>query len=193
MEHIRNVMRIIDENCHNLSEGDYLALCNSLRKIFNDKEEREWSTLVDYELFDIYTPDQSDEVLDYFHDYFFNVSMQNEETFLRMQIEYLEDELMYNKPIKRISQYVKRQAINEYCNLHNIVLETRNEENLRKYLEENDRHIGKPGVKFERAIKGLYRSYISIENTYREMYSRALKNRIRKIYDWFNRLDQLYA
>ena len=193
MEHIRHVMRIIDENSHNLSEGDYLALCNSLRKIFNDKEQREWSTLVDYETFDIHTPGESDEVLDHFHDYFFNVSLQNEESFLRFQIDYLEDELMCNKPIKRISKYVKSQAINEYCNLHNITLEMRDEEHLRKYLEENGQYIGKPGIRFERAIKGLYRSYISLENTYREIYSRALKTRIRKIYDWFNRMDELYT
>jgi hypothetical protein len=193
MEHIRDVMRVIDENCHNLPEGDYLTLCNSLRKIFNDKDEREWSTLVDYEVFDIYTPGQTDDILDHFHDHFYMISVQNEEAFLRMQLDYLEDELLYNQPIKRITKYVKSKAINEYCNLHNITLNVRDEEHLRKYLEERNENIGRPGVNFEKAVRVLYRSYISIENTYRDLYSRALKGRIRKIYNWFNRLDELYT
>ena len=191
MEDLRNVMRIIDENSHNLPEGDYLSLCNNLRKIYNDKERQEWSTLVDYEMFDVYTPGERDEVLDHFHDHFYNTSIANEEAFIRVQIEYLEDELNNHRPLKRITKYVKYHAIREYCQMNNVQLRKYDEDHLRAYMIEHQFDIGDPGIPFDKGIKKMYKSYIIFENTYRALYSSAISRRISRLYGWLASLDEM--
>lgn len=191
MEELRNVMRLIDENSHKLSEGDYLTLCNLLRKIFIDKQSEEWCTLIDYELFDVYTPGQRDEVMDHFHDYFYNISMANEEAYLRMQIDYLNDELKDNKPIKRVTKYVKHNAIRQYCELNNVRISKYDEEHLLAYMNEHKLDIGDPGTYFKNGVKKMYRSYIAIENTFREMYREAIQERIYKLNSWIVSLDEM--
>jgi len=189
MEELRNVMRVIDENSHRLPEGDYLTMCNLMRKIYNHKQSEEWTTLVDYELFDVYTPNESDDVLDHFHDYFYNISINNEETYLRIQIEYLQDELINNKPIKRVTNYVKHNAIKQYCEINHFILNRYDEEHLRQYMDEQQCDIGPAGTPFKKGVKTIYKSYIAIENTYRELYCEAIKKRIRKLYSWLSSLD----
>ena len=191
MEELRHVMRVIDENSHKLSEGDYLMLCNLLRKIFIDKQSGEWCTLIDYEIFDIYTPGQRDEVMDHFHDYFYNISMVNEESYLRVQIDYLNGELKDNKPIKRVTKYVKHNAIRQYCELHNVRISKYDEEHLLAYMNEHQLDIGDPGTYFKNGVKNMYRSYIAIENTFREMYREAIQERIYKLNSWITSLDEM--
>ena len=168
-----------------------MSLCNNLRKIYNDKEQQEWSTLVDYEMFDVHTPGERDEVLDHFHDHFYNLSIANEEAFLRMQIEYLEDELNNHRPIKRITKYVKYHTIREYCVMNDVRLRKYDEDHLRAYMIEHKFDIGDPGTPFAKGIKRMYRSYITIENTYRAMYCSAISHRIHKLYGWLENLDEM--
>ena len=177
MEDLRHVMKVIDENSHKLSEGDYLTLCNLLRKIYNHKEREEWTTLVDYEMFDVYSHGEQDEVLDHFHDHFYNVSISNEESYLQMQVSYLEDELIQNRPIKRTTKYVKYNAIREYCQMNNVQIRKYDEEHLRAYLTDHHFEIGDVGTSFE--------------NAYRALYSEAIKKRIQKLYSWLVSLDDM--
>ena len=86
MEDLRNAMKIVDDNAHNMSEGDYLNLCNNLHKIYKEKSKSGMRTIVDYENFDMNVNNQTDEVLDHFHDYFYNISMLNEENYLHSQM-----------------------------------------------------------------------------------------------------------
>jgi len=191
MEDLRNVMRVIDENSHKLSEGDYLTLCNLLRKIYNHKQKEEWSTLVDYEQFDLFVPGERDDVLDHFYDHFYNESIANEEAFLRCQLGYLENELNNHKPIKRVTKYVKYNAILEYCRLNNVRLRHYDEEHLRAYLDDHYFDIGDLGTPFEKGVKKMYKSYIALENRYRSIYTTAINRRIHKIYGWLVNLDEL--
>jgi hypothetical protein len=191
MEDLRNVMQVIDQNSHNISEGDYLKLCNIMRKIYRDKSRQDMKTIVDYENFDVFVEDQSDQVLDHFHDHFYNISIMNEESFFRAQIEYLQNELDYHKPIKRITKYVKYSAIREYCHIHGIVLEVYDEDHLRRKMDEGGYDLGDVGTKFDRGVKRLYKSYIALENTYREMYRAGLNRKIRKIWGWIDNLEEM--
>ena len=93
MDDLRNVMRVIDQNSDKLPEGDYLELCNLLRNVFRNQERREMNNLFDYENFDMYVPGQSDRVLDYFYDHYYQLSLDNERIFLVTQKNFLEDEL----------------------------------------------------------------------------------------------------
>ena len=190
MEDLRSVMQVIDQNAHILPEGDYLKLCNLMRKLYTNTSQKSMQTIVDYETFDISTLHESDEVLDHFHDYFYNESLMNEECFIGSQIEYLLRELEYNKPMKRITKHVKTTAIIQYCSLHGIHLDTYDEDTLRQRMDERGCDIGDSGTKFEKGVQKLYRSYMALENTYRSMYRAALNRRICELRAWIEDLSQ---
>jgi hypothetical protein len=191
MEDLRTVMQVIDQNAHNLPEGDYLKLCNTMRKLYKDKTSQHLQTIVDYENFDIITENESDDVLDHFHDYFYNESMMNEEYFIESQIEHLRRELLLNNPIKRVTKAIKERAITQYCALHGIQLECYDEETLRKRMDEHGCDIGETGTKFNRGVRRLYKSYIAFENAYREVYRRGLHRKISELQGWLESLEEM--
>ena len=191
MDHLRNALRVIDQNSDKLPEGDYLEICNHLRNAYRDRDAKEMATLIDYEHFDIFVSNQPGDVLDHFYDHYYSTAILSEENFLRMQLTYLYDELNYNKPLQRATKSVKGEAIRQYCMLHNILLEQYDEETLRTHLDESGCDLGDSGTKFEKGVKQMYKSYIALENTYREIYSTAIQRRISKINGWIENLDDM--
>jgi hypothetical protein len=191
MEDLRTVMQVIDQNAHNLPEGDYLKLCNTMRKLYKDKNSQNLRTIVDYENFNILPENESDNVLDHFHDYYYNESMMNEEYFIENQIEHLRRELSLNNPIKRVTKSIKEKAITQYCALHGIYLEYYDEETLRKRMDEHGCDIGDSGTKFDKGVRRLYKSYIAFENAYREIYRRGLNRKISELNGWLENLDDM--
>jgi len=181
MEDLKNVMRLIDENATKLPEGDYLDICNGLQKIYRDRERRELPFIFDYENFNVFLADQPDNVLDYFYDNYFSVSLMNEDWFLTSQRQCLLYELNSNKPIKRITKNIKCSAIKHYCRIHKIQLSEYTEEKLREYLDESGYDIGDIGTNFNTGIKKMYKSYIAFENEYRRMYAERIYKRINAI------------
>ena len=191
MEDLRTVMQVIDQNAHNLPEGDYLKLCNTMRKLYKDKNSQNLRTIVDYENFNILPENESDNVLDHFHDYYYNESMMNEEYFIENQIEHLRRELSLNNPIKRVTKSIKEKAITQYCALHGIYLEYYDEETLRKRMDEHGCDIGDSGTKFDKGVRRLYKSYIAFENAYREIYRRGLNRKISELNGWLESLEEM--
>jgi hypothetical protein len=187
MEDLRNAMRIIDENSDKLSEGDYLQLCNLLRNIYRDGESKEMNTLFDYESFNIYTPNQSEEILEYFHDHYYITSVDNDKFFLKAQMNYLESELEMHRPIQRISKNVKLDAIGYYCDLNNIRLTRNTVEMFKQYHIVNNLFVSE--VIFQKSIHNICKSFIHIENTYRNLYRGVIMERIEKIEKWIDNLD----
>ena len=185
-EDLRDVMRIIDENCTRLPEGDYLEICNRLQKMFKNNEDREMTPLNDYANFDIFTNDQTDRALDYFYNHYYTELIENDISFLVYQKRYLEEERDQYKPLRRICKSVKTNAIRHYCWLHNFVLDEYTEECLKKYHDDHGFDIGEDGAPFEVAVKRLYRSYITIENIYRSFYCESINIRIQKINNWID-------
>lgn len=181
MDALKNIMRVIDDNSHNLSEGDYLTLCNLLKNVYKSKNSQQLPTLFDYENFIFFIEDHDNDVSDYFYDYYYSESLANDEDFYRLQITYLQSELKDIKPIKRLSKITKTQAIKHYCLLHNIVLEEYDEVHIQKYCDDNQIVIGDIDTMFSDGIKKLYTSYILVENYYREIYRNSIRQRIQKL------------
>ena len=75
--------------------------------------------------------------------------------------------------------------------LHNILLEQYDEETLRTHLDESGCDLGDSGTIFEKGVKQMYKSFIAVENTYREIYSTAIQKRISKINGWIENLDDM--
>jgi hypothetical protein len=191
MEDLRHVMQIIDQNAHNFPEGDYLNLCNIMRKLYTDKRTENFQTIVDYENFDIVPENQSGQVLDHFYDYFYNESLMNEEYFIRCQLEHINRELLLNGPIKRVTKAIKERAITQYCILHGIQLENYDEETLRKRMDENGFDIGEAGTAFDKGVRTLYKSYIAFENAYRETYRQGLDRKIIELNACLDKIDEM--
>jgi hypothetical protein len=182
-------MRILDQHSEKLPEGVYLEVCNHLQNVYKERNKRDMSTLIDYANFDILLDDQTDDVLDHFYDYYYSISLMNEENFFLEQKRYLQSELDSNEPIRRITKSVKFEAIKQYCMLHNIVLDHYDEDNLRIHLDQAECDLGDIGTSFDKGIKNLYKSYVALENTYRLTYSSAIEKRLNTINGWLENLE----
>ncbi len=189
MEDLRNAMRIIDENSDKLSEGDYLKLCNSLKNVYRCEERKDLDNLIDYESFSLYTPRQSEEVSDYFYDFYFQTSLDNEQMFLKSQMHYLECELEMHRPIQRVTKLIKLDAIRHYCYLNNIILSQYTPEFFRDYKILHNTYISKG--KFKKGLQNICKSFIHVENTYRNLLRGAIMDRIEKIEGWIDILEEM--
>lgn len=184
MDDLRNAMRVIDDNSDKLPEGDYLKLCNLLRNVYRREERKDMNTLVDYDTFNMYVPGQSDEVLDYFYDHYFQMSLENERLFLSSQKRYLESELEIHRPIMRISRKIKLDAIHHYCHLNNILLYEYTPEKFLEYTKLNEKD-------FKKEMKRICRGFIHMENAFRNLYRGVIMERLEKIEGWMEELDNM--
>jgi hypothetical protein len=189
MDDLRNVMRVIDDNSDKLPEGDYLQLCNLLRNVYRREERKEMNNLFDYENFDMYVPGQSDQVLDYFYDHYYQTSLDNERMFLKSQKNYLENELEIYKPIKRVSKHVRLDAIQHYCFLNNILITQHTPEKLREFQIANNLFVDEK--KFQKHLQKIYKGFIHMENTYRNLYRGVVCERIEKIERWMDEIENM--
>ena len=189
MDDLRNVMRVIDQNSDKLPEGDYLELCNLLRNVFRNQERREMNNLFDYENFDMYVPGQSDRVLDYFYDHYYQLSLDNERIFLVTQKNFLEDELEQNRPIMRNSKNVRLDAIMHYCYLNNIPLTRYTPEKLKEYQIANNIFVDDKS--FQKDLHKICKGFIHVENNYRSLYRGVIMERLEKIERWIEEIQNM--
>ena len=189
MEDLRNAMRIIDDNSDKLSEGDYLQLCNSLKNMYRREECSDLNILLDYESFNLYVPDQSEEDLEYFDNYYYQVSLDNEQMFLKSQINYLETELEMHRPIRRTSKTITSDAIRHYCYRNNITLLYYTPDLFKDYKILHNTYISEG--KFKKSLQQICKSFIQVENTYRNLLRGAIMDRIEKIEGWMDILEDM--
>ena len=189
MEDLRDAMRIIDENSDKLSEGDYLKLCNSLKNVYRHEECKDMNILLDYESFNLYVPGENDEFLDYFDTFYYQTSLDNEQLFLKTQMNYLESELDIHRPIQRITKLIKLDAIRHYCYLNNITLTQYTPELLKDYQILHNTYISEG--KFKKSLQHICKSFIHVENTYRNLLRGAIMDRIEKIEGWIDILEEM--
>ena len=104
MAELQRVMQIIDQNSNVLPEGDYLEVCNLLKKSYDTRTDPMY--LFNYDDFRIphVTPSTT---FHYFYDYYFDTGLRTDSNFINAQIRYLEDELEINQPLKRITKKIR--------------------------------------------------------------------------------------
>lgn len=189
MEDLLHVMRIIDDNSHNLPEGDYLQVCNLLQNAYKTHEVKEMTTLFDYENFAFHVPAITDDAIDHFYNEFYELSIDRDIGFLEYQAMYLKHEIERSKPLKRVTKYIKTQAIKHYCWLRDIELTENTSECLRVYIDEHGLDLSSLGITFNTALKFLYKMYLDLENQHRSMYTWAMRQRLSKIDGWIQELE----
>ena len=189
MDDLRNVMRVIDEISDKLPEGKYLELCNLLRNVYRKNDEKEMNPLFDYDNFHLRVNDQSDEVLEYFYNRYYDTSLDNEVVFFKSQIRHLESELEIHRPIQRTSKNIKLDAIRHYCQLNDIRMRHYTPDTFRERQIQNKLYTDEKT--FQKGLRNICKGFIHMENTYRNMYRGVIMERIEKIEEWIIEIENI--
>lgn len=178
MNELKNVMEIIDRHSNIIPEGDYLEICNNLRKAYKVKEGH--STLFDYS--DTILPNASSV---YFEMEFYDRAAELDYDFLSHQMTYLLSEKDAHLPFQRASKTIQNITVRHYCESHGIDLSEYTPNVLKVYLDENNILKEKGFTKF---FKDLCRSYLQMENNFREIYRNNINNRIQNLRELSNEI-----
>tara|TARA_Y100000389_G_scaffold195347_1_gene226651 strand:+ start:235 stop:756 length:522 start_codon:yes stop_codon:yes gene_type:complete len=160
MAELQRVMQIIDQNSKALPEGDYLEVCNLLKKSYDTRTDPMY--LFKYEDFRIphITPSST---FHYFYDYYFDTALRTDSNLINAQIRYLEDELETNQPLKRITKRI-RDIVKEHCCMMNG--HTENELTIEE--------LNLTPTEFKKMCK----MYMTIENDFRSDYRNSIIQKI---------------
>ena len=171
MDDLLSAMQIIDRNSDKLKEGDYLQLCNILKKAYNQRSDTVY--FFDYENFTTHPIGTSEYELRYFYDYYFDRALSFDSDYLQGQIQYLRRELSMNQPIHRISKNIRETVSKHYALLYDVSLED----------------IELDGRKKE--IESICKSYIQIENDFRRRYCIAIEKKLDSLEHADEHLDEV--
>ena len=165
MDDLLSVMQIIDRNSEKFADGDYLEVCNLLKKAYNKRSDPVF--FFDYENFGIPPTQESEYVYRYFNDFYFDKALNLDSDFLQGQINYLQKELVEAQPIKRITKRVKEMVIRHYCYMNGL-----GDEEVEIELPEKD-------------LQSMCRAFVNIENDFRSKYRSAIEKKL----EWLEQSD----
>lgn len=169
MEDLLSVMQILDRNSNTIPEGDYLELCNLLKKAYNQRADPVY--FFDYENFSTLPIGLTEYELQYFYDYYFDKALNFDSDFIRGQIQYLRKELCQCQPIQRNSKTIRDDVAMHYFHMYNVDIENIDSTVRKKQME------------------SLCKSYIQIENNFREKYRDTIEKKIEWLEQGDDRLD----
>lgn len=172
MDELSEVMQLIDRNSDKLPEGDYLEICNRLKKVYSKRNDPTF--FFDYENFDIPMIGPTREVYDYFYDFYMNQAISLDLDYITGEIEFLQKEVTQVQPLRRKTKKLKDAVVKHYCLSSNLTPEEQTLETLG--LNDED-------------VDGMTRSFIHVENTFREKYRNAIEKRL---YNLEVALEKLY-
>jgi hypothetical protein len=161
MDELLEVMQIIDRNSDKLPEGDYLEICNHLKKVFSKRSDPEF--FFDYENFEIPVMGPTEDIHEYFYNYYMNQALGLDSEYLSGQIDYLRKEFTQMEPLKRKTKHVKDIAVKHYCLSNNLIPEEHTPESLGLTNED---------------VVSMTKSYMDIENSFRDKYRRIIERRL---------------
>ena len=174
MSELLEVMQIIDRNSDKLPEGDYLDICNRLKKAYSKRVDPEF--FFDYDTFDIPTLGPTEEVHAYFRDYYFDQAIGLDADFISGQVTYLQRELRETAPLKRKTKFVKDIVFRHYCISNDLIPE-----------EETIATIDLS----ERELSSMVETYIHIENSFRSKYKEIIEKRLEWLEEAEEKLDEM--
>jgi hypothetical protein len=161
MDELLEVMQLIDRNSEKLPEGDYLEICNRLKKAFNKRSDPEF--FFDYENFEIPMMGPTEDVHEYFYNYYTDQALGLDSDYLSGQIDYLRKEYGRTEPLKRKTKNIKDIAVKHYCLTNNLIPEEHTAESLGLTNED---------------VMSMTKAYMRIENAFREKYRQAIERRL---------------
>lgn len=193
MDELLSVMQLIDKNVDKLPEGDYLEICNRLKKAYNKRADPEF--FFDYETFDIPPLGPTQEVHDYFRNYYMDQAISLESDYLSGQIDYLRKELEGTHTLKRRTKFIQETCVRHYCLSNNLdpedyinyIIRSEDGEDRESTWEDTltRLHITKQDV------MNMAKNYMCIENTFREKYREAIERKLEKLEEAEDKLDEI--
>ena len=193
MDELLSVMQLIDKNVDKLPEGDYLEICNRLKKAYNKRADPEF--FFDYETFDIPQLGPTQEVHDYFRNYYMDQAISLESDYLSGQIEYLRKELESTHTLKRRTKFIQETCVRHYCLSNNldpedyinyIIRSEEGEERESTWQDTLDRlNLDKGNV------MSMAKTYMLVENSFREQYREAIEKKLEKLEEAEDKLDEI--
>jgi len=174
MDNLLRAMQIIDGHSDKLPEGDYLELCNLLKDAYNKRSDPVF--FFDYDAFDIPPIGSSMEIFTYFHDMYFEKALDLDSDYIDGQIQYLDKEFNYYRPIRRVTKNIKDSVLKHYCNIYDLPHEDMTLEQL---------EIGKD------TFHNMCKTYINVENHFRMRYREAIEKRIQWLEEANERMESL--
>lgn len=160
MTELLRVMQIIDENSTLLPEGDYLEVCNLLKKSYDVRTDPVY--LFEYDNFRI-PPVAPVETFRYFYDYYYDEGLRMDSDFIHGQIRYLEDELNTSQPLKRITKTIRAIVMRHCCMIHG---------DMTSELTLEDMNLT------DTEFRNKCKTYIHVENDFRAKYRNAVIKKI---------------
>ena len=115
----------------------------------------------------------------------------NKNSHLIPEGDYLKNEFIQYKPIKRVTKYVKHQAIMHYCLMHEVTLDQYTPECLKEHHDTYGYDLGSNRDNFDKSLKQMYRSYLLIENHYRDIYRSSIRVKINKLNGWIENFGDM--
>lgn len=167
MDDLLRAMQLIDKHSDKLPEGDYLDICNHLKRAYNKRVDPVY--FFDYDDFAILPIGPSAETFQYFHDYFFDKALNLDSDYIRGQISYLEKELGECRPVKRITKRVRDRVLRHYCQIHGV----------------------ESAVFSKKDLDSMCKAYVGVENDFRARYRASIEQRINWLEQSDDHLDTL--
>ena len=174
MDDLLEVMQLIDKHSDKLPEGDYLDICNHLKRVYSKRSDPEF--FFDYDTFDVPFIGPTRQIYDYFYDLYNNRALNLDIDFIGGQIDYLRKEYNTTDPLKRKTRNIKKLAIEHYCLANDLIPEDHTPEEL-GFNDED--------------VTSMAKNYIYIENEFRGKYRAAIERRLNSLEDAEDKLYEL--
>jgi len=195
MDELLSVMQLIDKNVDKLPEGDYLEICNRLKNAYNKRADPEF--FFDYDNFNIPPLGPTQEVHDYFRNYYMDQAISLESDYLSGQIEYLRKELESTHTLKRRTKFIQETCVRHYCLSNNldpedyinyIIRSEEGEDRESTWQDTLDRlNLDKGNV------MSMAKTYMLVENSFREQYREAIERKLEKLEEAEDKLDDIWG
>ena len=193
MDELLEVMQLIDKNSDKLSEGDYLDIRNRLKRAYSKRADPEF--FFDYDNFTIPALGPTQEVYDYFRNYYMDQGIGLDSDYISGQIDYLRKELEGTHTLKRRTKYIQETSVRHYCLSNNldpgdyINYTIRNDEGVERSSTWDDTlerlHLTSEDV------MSMAKTYMQIENSFRDQYRNAIERKLDKLEEADDKLDEL--
>jgi len=160
MTELLRVMQIIDENSNVLPEGNYLELCNLLKKAYEVRTDPVFYLSM---IIFGYPPLNMWIRFGIFTYYYYDMGLRMDSDFIHGQIRYLEDELDTNQPLKRITKTVRETVMKHCCMIYGDIPSDLTLEEMNLTTAE---------------FREKCKTYIEVENDFRAKYRNSVIKKI---------------
>jgi hypothetical protein len=169
MDDLKNAMQIIDRHSDKLPDGDYLTLCNIMRDLYTNKSGNINGHRSVFTGVYIEQEDFDHNATGYFQTIFEERIRDIEIRLKTAEMMCVNEIVRELRPMQRLTSNIKLSMIHHFSNINQITLPANTEECFNAYVGD------------AATLAHLCRTYMHIENQFREIMIADLNNRYREL------------